>query len=288
MRTAPSVEALKHLQTTCNRYEPKLREHLQGLKICFMRDLLAFLEQDALSIDAIKEKILANGYDKNAFDYKARRDVYFCIHNLTHWSFDEIMRTRNGDKEADPQSVLYISNKTLKIFTEADDLFRQFARDCNDGDDGTGTILRNGIHDWYANEKSSQFGFSFEHVWSLAANASGGWWSTMLYGITVPHSMQFSLERMQEFIRFRAEEFNACIDKIIPTKDAESLKQNLKKQFRDNCFEYILRGIYSARPFPEKDDWIGAILRYAETFPSTRNTPLSGFSQISGTKPASY
>ena len=176
MRGVPSGKALKHLQTISDRYEVKLREHLQRLKICLMRDLLAFFEQDALSIDAIKEKILANGYDKNVFDYKARRDVYFCVHNLTHWSFDEIMRARNGDKEANPQNMAYISDKTLKIFTEADDLFRQFARDCNADNDGTETILRNGIHDWYANEKPSQFGFPFEHAWSLAANAAGGPW----------------------------------------------------------------------------------------------------------------
>lgn len=222
-------------------------------------------EQDALPIDKIKEKILANGYDKNVFDYKARRDIYFCVYNLTHWSFDKIMRARNGDKGTDPQSALYISDKTLKIFTEAGDLFRQFARDCNAGNGGTATILRNSIHDWYSNEKSSLFGFSFEHAWSLAANASGGWWSMMLYGIAVPHSMRFSLKQMQEFISFRAEEFNTCIDKIISTKGAEALKESLKKQFRDNCFEYIFRGIHTAHPFLEKDDWLEAILRYAET-----------------------
>ena len=86
----------------------------------------------------------------------------------------------------------------------------------------------------------------------------------VLHGIAVPLSMQFSLEQMQEFVRFRAEEFNTCIDKILVKEDAEDLKGSFKKQFRDNCFEYILRGIYCARPFPEKDDWIEAVLRYAE------------------------
>ncbi len=87
----------------------------------------------------------------------------------------------------------------------------------------------------------------------------------VLYSIAVPLSMQFSLEQMQEFIRFRTAEFNVCIDKNLARKDTKDLKENIKKQFRDNCFEYIFRGIHTAHPFPEKNDWIDAILRYAET-----------------------
>lgn len=263
----PSNETLQKIQTASEIYENRLCEHLQRLGICLMRDLLLFLRQDARSIDEIRIAVSGDEYEKSIRDYQTRGDAYVCTVNFTRRSFDKIMRElKNAETEPQDRSTRYVSAETLKVFREAARFFRQFAQEC--GTDGvTEEIMRNAVHDWYGSKKAQYFGSAFHDAWYWVAEASGGRWSTKLYGITLPHSTQFCPERTRNFLRSNITKFNACIDRITLTDNEKDLKENLKRQFRDNSFEYLFRGIRNATPFPGRDHLIEAVLRYAESMP---------------------
>ena len=104
----------------------------------------------------------------------------------------------------------------------------------------------------------------YKDPWYLAAEASNGYWSTVLYSILVPHTTQFSPERMKDFIRSMTTCFNKCVDGF----DAicgNHLKEEIKAQFHANCFEYLLRGVYThyETSSSERDNLGNAIFEYA-------------------------
>ena len=86
----------------------------------------------------------------------------------------------------------------------------------------------------------------------------------LLHGITVPHAMQFSTKGTEAFMKHTTEKFNACIDKMAAANNAKNLKEALERQYRNNFFEYLLRGICCAPPFPERNELIEAVFQYAE------------------------
>ena len=72
---------------------------------------------------------------------------------------------------------------------------------------------------------------------------------------------------MKNFIDSVTTDFNKCIDGS--TVNDVDLKKNIKQQFRDNCIEYLLRGVYAfyKTPSPERDNLVNDILEYAGKIP---------------------
>ena len=63
--------------------------------------------------------------------------------------------------------------------------------------------------------------------------------------------------------QFVTESFNKCVDGS--TVSDVDLKKNIKQQFRDNCFEYLLRSVYVRynTPSAERDNLVYAIFGHA-------------------------
>ena len=90
-----------------------------------------------------------------------------------------------------------------------------------------------------------------------------------------PNQTQFSPKGMKNFIDSVTTDFNKCIDGS--TVNDVDLKKNIKQQFRDNCIEYLLRGVYVRynTPSAERDNLVHAILKYArETSDGSAPRPL--------------
>ena len=64
-----SEELLQKIQKLSNDYEDKILKNLQRLSNALMQDLLVFLQEDALSLDGIRAKIVASGYQ----DFKNKK-----------------------------------------------------------------------------------------------------------------------------------------------------------------------------------------------------------------------
>ena len=84
----PSEELLQKIQACSDDYEAKILENLHKLAVALMRDLLAFLEKDALSLDGMRAKIATDSYR----DFKKTKHLAnsFCFYYLSRWSFDKI------------------------------------------------------------------------------------------------------------------------------------------------------------------------------------------------------
>ena len=80
----------------------------------------------------------------------------------------------------------------------------------------------------------------------------------------VPHTMQFSSKKMEDFINSVTTCFNKCVDGFDATC-GDRLKEEIKARFRANCFEYLLRSVYVRynTPSAERDNLVRAILKYA-------------------------
>ncbi|MBR1843779.1 MAG: hypothetical protein IJ793_02820 [Opitutales bacterium] len=68
---------------------------------------------------------------------------------------------------------------------------------------------------------------------------------------------------MKNFIDSVTTDFNKCIDGS--TVNDVDLKKNIKQQFRDNCIEYLLRGVYVRynTPSAERDNLVHTIFEHA-------------------------
>lgn len=261
----PSEELLRKIQCLSNNYEAKILENLRRLSVASMRDLLAFLRKDALSLDKIRAKIDTGGCQNS--DKQRQREDLFCFHHLSRWSFDKIQSELTKPTDASEQNFRHLSATTVKIFLEVELLFQEYVQACSgifNMTDEIGEILRNDIRSLYNLKKSEMlYNELYRDPWYLAARASEGTWSTVLYSILLPHTMQFSPERMKDFMNSVTNEFNDCVDRA--TTNDEGLRESIKQQFRDNCAEYLLRGIYAYRdiPSPEKNALVNAIFEYA-------------------------
>lgn len=262
---APSEQLLQEIRAYSDDYEAKIAKNLQRLSVALMEDLLAFLQKDALSFEEIRTKIDTGGYE-NPSGPRRRGDI-FCFHNLSRWSFDKIQGELTNPPDASKPNFRHLSDTTLKIFREAEALFQEYVQACAkifNVTEEIAEIVRTGIRSWYDLKKSDILANELhKDPWYLAARASDGSWSTVLYSVMVPHTMQFSSKKMEDFINSVTTDFNKCIDGS--TVNDVDLKKNIKQQFRDNCIEYLLRGVYVRynTPSAERDNLVRAILKYA-------------------------
>jgi len=83
--------------------------------------------------------------------------------------------------------------------------------------------------------------------------------------------MQFSSKKMEDFINSVTTDFNKCIDGS--TVNDVDLKKNIKQQFRDNCFEYLLRSVYVRynTPSPKEIIWYMQFLNMPSKRPTDPN-----------------
>ena len=261
----PSEDLLQKIQACSNDYETKILGNLHKLAVALMRDLLTFLKKDALSFEEIRTKIDTGGY-QNPSGQRRRGDI-FCFHHLSRWSFDKIQCELTNPPDTSKPNFRHLSDTTLKIFREAEALFQEYVQACAkifNVTEEIAEIVRTGIRSWYDLKKSDILANELhKDPWYLAARASDGSWSTVLYSIMVPHTMQFSSKKMEDFINSVTTDFNKCIDGS--TVNDVDLKKNIKQQFRDNCIEYLLRGVYVRynTPSAERDNLVHAIFEHA-------------------------
>lgn len=128
--------------------------------------------------------------------------------------------------------------------------------------------------------------------WYLAAQASDGSWSTVVHSVLSPPEKQrtkeskteelkaeefkaeqikpvirqrveFNQERAEKFIGSVTENFNTYVDGS--TANDAGLREDIKQQFRDNCIEYLLRGVYTRYETPsrKRDELVNNIFKYA-------------------------
>ena len=150
-----SEELLQKIQKLSNDYEDKILKNLQRLSNALMQDLLVFLQEDALSLDGIRAKIVAGGYQ----DFKKTKHLAdsFCFYNLSRWSFDKIQCELTNPPDASKPNFRHLSDTTLKIFRKAEFLFQEYAQACAkifNVTDEIAEILRTGIRSWYDLKKS--------------------------------------------------------------------------------------------------------------------------------------
>lgn len=273
---APSEELLRNVRSLADDYEAKILKNLRQLSVASMRDLLAFLRKDALSLEEVLMKIETDGY-QNASGQQCQENV-FCFHHLSRWSFGKLQNElRIQPTDTSEKNFRYLSETTVKVFLEAESLFQEYVRAFSgmfNMTDETREILRNDIRSFYNLKKSEMlYNELYRDPWYLAAKASEGAWSTVLYSILepsreasqakVPPPVKFNSAKAENFINSVTENFNKCVD--ASTADESDLKQNIKRQFRTNCIEYLLRGIYAYRdiPSPEKNALVNTIFEYA-------------------------
>ena len=261
----PSEDLLQKIQACSNDYETKILGNLHKLAVALMRDLLTFLGKDALSFEEIRTKIDTSGYE-NPSGQRRRGDI-FCFHHLSRWSFDKIQCELTNPPDASKSNFQHLSDTTLKVFREAEPLFQgymqAFAEIFNVTEE-IAEIVRTGIRSWYDLKKSDILANELhKDPWYLAARASDGSWSTVLYSVMIPNKTQFSPKGMKNFIDSVTTDFNKCIDGS--TVNDVDLKKNIKQQFRDNCIEYLLRGVYVRynTPSAERDNLVHAIFEHA-------------------------
>ena len=283
-------ELLQKIQRLSDDYEAKIFDNLQRLSDALMEDLLAFLQKDALSLQEIRTKIVACGY-KNPFSQRRHKDI-FCFYHLSRYSFDEIQTELTAPANTSEPKFRHLSAKTLEVFLEAEPLFQGYITACAkifDVTDEVGKILNKSIRYFYRNKKSEMlYDEPYKDPWHLAATASNGSWSTVVYSILPspeevqqtgkqkqkdlmqPVKMQpvkFHQENAEKFICSVIKDFNKRVDQS--TADDAVLKESVKQQFRDNCIEYLLRGVYAfyETPSPERDNLVNDILEYAGKIP---------------------
>ena len=261
-----SGKLLRKVQRLSDDYEAKILDNLQRLSVASMRDLLAFLKKDALSLEEIRTKIDTGGY-QNPSGQERRKDTC-CFYELSRWFFDEISRKLpKQPTDASEQNFRHLSVTTVEVFREAEPLFQgymqAFAEIFNINDE-TVEILRTAIRSWYDLKKSDILANElYKDPWYLAAQASDGSWSTVLYSVMKPNQTQFSPKGMKNFIDSVTTDFNKCIDGS--TVNDVDFKKNIKQQFRDNCFEYLLRSVYTyyETPSTERGNLVHAIFEHA-------------------------
>ncbi len=262
----PSEELLQKIQACSDDYETKILENLHKLAVALMRDLLTFLEKDALSFEEIRTKIDTGGYEKPS-GQRHRGDI-FCFHHLSRWSFDKIQCELTNPPDASKPNFRHLSDTTSEIFRKAESLFQEYVQACAkifNVTDEIAEIVRTGIRSWYDLKKSDILANELhKDPWYLAAQASDGSWSTVLYSVMVPHTTQFSSKKTEDFINSVTTCFNKCVDGFDATC-GDCLKEEIKARFRANCFEYLLRSVYVRynTPSAERDNLVRAILKYA-------------------------
>ena len=209
-----SEKLLRKVQRLSDDYEAKILDNLQRLSVASMRDLLAFLKKDALSLEEILTKINTGGY-QNPSGQRRLGDI-FCFYNLSRWSFDKIQGELTNPPDASKSNFRHLSDTTLKVFREAELLFNEYVQACAEIfgiTDETGEILRTAIRSWYDLKKSDILANElYKDPWYLAAQASDGSWSTVLYSVMEPNQTQFSPKGMKNFIDSVTTDFNKCID----------------------------------------------------------------------------
>ena len=266
-----SEELSRKIRRISNDYEAKIVENLQRLSVASMEDLLAFLRKDALSLEEILTKIDTGGYQN-----KHREDV-FCFHHLSRWSFDKIQGELAEPTDTSEKNFRHLSETTVKVFLEAELLFQEYVRACGEIfniTDEIGEILNKSIRSLYNLKKSEMlYNELYGDPWYLAARASDGDWSTVLYSILEPPKeasqteepppRKFNSAKTENFINSVTKNFNKCVD--ASKTDDTLLKQSIKRQFRANCVEYLLRGVYAYYKIssPERNTLVKAIFECA-------------------------
>ena len=188
-----SEKLLRKVLRLSDDYEAKILDNLQRLSVASMRDLLAFLKKDALSLEEILTKINTGGY-QNPSGQERRKDTC-CFYELSRWSFDEISRKLpKQPTDTSEQNFRHLSVTTVEVFREAELLFNEYVQACAEIfgiTDEIGRIVRNGIRSFY-NLKKSEMLYNELHndPWYLGAAASNGSWSTVVHSI--PSLAEFS------------------------------------------------------------------------------------------------
>ena len=264
-----SEELPEKIRQISDGYEAKILGNLHELAAALMRDLLAFLQKDTLSLEEIRTKIDMGGY-KNPLSQRRHEDI-FCFYHFSRYSFDEIKTELTAPANTSEPKFRHLSAKTLEVFLKAELLFQGYITACItacanifDVTDEIEKILNKSIRYFYRNKKSEMlYDEPYKDPWHLAAQASDGSWSTVLYSVMEPNQTQFSPKGMKNFIDSATTDFNKCIDGS--TADDAVLKESVKQQFRGNFIEYLLRGVYAfyETPSPERDNLVNDILEYA-------------------------
>ena len=281
---------LKKIRQISDGYEAKILDNLQRLSVASMRDLLAFLQKDALSLQEIRTKIDMGGY-KNPLSQRRHEDI-FCFYHFSRYSFDEIKTELTAPTNTSEPKFRHLSEKTLKVFLEAEPLFQRYITACAnifDVTDEIEKILNKSIRYFYRNKKSEMlYDEPYKDPWHLAATASNGSWSTIVYSILPPpeevqqtgkqkqkdlmqpvkmQPVKFHQENAEKFIYSVIKDFNKRVDQS--TANDAVLKESVKQQFRSNFIEYLLRGVYAfyKTPSPERDNLVNDILEYAGKIP---------------------
>lgn len=171
-----SEELLQKIQKLSNDYEDKILKNLHKLAVALMRDLLTFLEKDALSFEEIRTEIDTGGYG-NPSGQRRRGDI-FGFYNLSRWSFDKIQCELTNPPDASKSNFRHLSDTTLTVFRKAEPLFQGYVQACAkifDITDEIAEIVRTGIRSWYDLKKSDILANELhKDPWYLAAQASGG------------------------------------------------------------------------------------------------------------------
>ncbi|MBR1843778.1 MAG: hypothetical protein IJ793_02815 [Opitutales bacterium] len=191
---APSEQLLQEIRAYSDDYEAKILDNLQRLSVASMRDLLAFLQKDALSLDGMRAKIATDSYR----DFKKTKHLAnsFCFYYLSRWNFSEIRSELMTPTDTSEPKFRHLSETTLIVFREAELLFQRYIRafaEIFNINDETREILRTAIRSWYDLNKSDILTNElYKDPWYLAAQASDGSWSTVLYSVMEPNQTQFS------------------------------------------------------------------------------------------------
>ena len=291
---APSEQLLQEIRAYSDDCEAKIAKNLQRLSVALMEDLLAFLQKDAWSLDGMRAKITAGSY-RNSENKRRPEDVLH-FYNISRYSFDEIKNNLIQLTDTSGQKFRHLSAKTLEVFLEAEPLFQEYITACAkifDVTDEIGKILNKSIRYFYRNKKSEMlYNDPYKDPWYLAANASNGFWSRVVYSILPPpkearqtegpktqelrvekmqpvfeQPVEFDQENAEKFIRSAIKDFNKYVDKS--TADNADLKESIKQQFRDNYIEYLLRGVYARYETPsrKRDELVNNIFKHAGKMP---------------------
>ena len=202
---APSEQLLQEIRAYSGDYEAKILDNLQRLSVASMRDLLAFLQKDALSLEEILTKINTGGY-QNPSGQERRKDTC-CFYELSRWSFDEISRKLpKQPTDASEQNFRHLSVTTVEVFREAELLFNEYVQACAEIfgiTDEIGRIVRNGVRSFY-NLKKSEMLYNELHndPWYLGAGIRRFLVNRSLFG----HGAELNAiqpQRNEKFYRFR-------------------------------------------------------------------------------------
>ena len=112
---------LQKIQELSDDYEAKIVKNLQRLSNALIQDLLDLLKKDALSLDKIRAKIVAGGYQ----DFKKNETFGkgFCFYRFSRFDFSEIQSELMAPANASKPEFRHLSKTTLTVFREASPCF---------------------------------------------------------------------------------------------------------------------------------------------------------------------